>query len=214
MAKKRILKEYTRTEEAFNIYSHGAGIIMAVIATVLMIDKTWGSGLLRLVNGLVFGLSMIILYTSSTVYHATRKPRRRMIMNIVDHAAIYVLIAGTYTPFTLITLKGTMGTVLFIIAWSIALVGILLKTKFTGRFDVLSTILYVAMGWMVVVAIIPLFRALPTTGLWWLFGGGLSYTLGAVIYSIDRINYNHAIFHVFVLGGSFAHIICIYHYVI
>ncbi len=156
---------------------------------------------------------MCFLYFASTVYHKETKPIRRNRLKIFDHCAIYVLIAGTYTPFTLVTLEGETGWWLFGISWSIALLGTILKLFFTGKFDILSTILYVVMGWLIVFAYSDLITNLNPSGVQWLFAGGISYTIGAVLYSISRIPLNHAIFHVFVLGGTFCHFMSVYFYV-
>ena len=132
----------------------------------------------------------------------------------MDHASIYVLIAGTYTPFALVTLQGTFGWVVFGVVWSMALAGIVLKLFYTGKYQTISTIMYVVMGWIIVFAIKPLMQELSPKGLLWLFGGGISYTVGAVLFSFDRIKFNHAIFHIFVLLGTFCHFIAIYYYVL
>jgi len=162
----------------------------------------------------VFGLSLIILYAASTAYHSATGPILRKRLRIVDHASIYVLIAGTYTPFTLITLYGKVGWVIFSATWSLALIGVILKVFFTGKYDRASTIMYVLMGWIIVFAIQPLINNLHPNGIYWLAAGGVIYTIGAILYSIKSIKYNHAIFHLFVLGGSFCHFISIYCYVL
>jgi hemolysin III len=133
----------------------------------------------------------------------------------LDHAAIYVLIAGTYTPFALVTLHGTTaGWVIFVLVWSIAIAGITLKLFFTGRFDKLSTVMYVAMGWIIVIALKPLLQNLAPEGFFWLVLGGVLYTIGALLYSIRKLKFNHAIFHVFVLLGSFCHFMAVFFYVL
>ena len=142
----------------------------------------------------------------------TRKLRKRL--KIFDHAAIYVLIAGTYTPFTLITLNGTIGWVIFGVSWGMALIGIILKFFFTGKYKSISTLMYILMGWMIVFAIKPLIDSLALEGLNWLIAGGVSYTIGAVLYSIEKIKFNHAIFHIIVLIGSFCHFISVFFYVL
>lgn len=156
---------------------------------------------------------MCVLYLASTVYHKAKKPAQRARLKIFDHCAIYVLIAGTYTPFTLITLPNDIGILFCIISWSCAVFGIVLKLFFIGKFDILSTLLYVAMGWLIVFAYSPLVDNLAEKGVYWLFAGGIAYTIGAVFYSIKKIPYNHAIFHVFVLVGSGCHFWAVYQYV-
>ena len=162
----------------------------------------------------IFGSSIILLYAASTLYHSVRERKLRYRLNILDHASIYILIAGTYTPFSLVTLQGSVGWIIFGVVWALAIIGVILKLFFTGRFETLSTIMYVAMGWIIVFAVKPLIDNLSQDGLIWLFTGGISYTIGAVIFSIDRLKYNHAIFHVFVLFGTFCHFLAIYYYVI
>jgi hemolysin III len=215
MSDKQAVKYYAPLEEKLNILTHGIGAILAIVALVLLVVESSGKGsTLQLVSFIVFGISLIILYTASTVYHSTQKPDLRNKLRILDHTAIYVLIAGTYTPFTLVTLEGSLGWTIFFTTWGFALTGIVLKLFFTGRFDVLSTIMYVFMGWIIVFAIKPLMNNLASEGLMWLFAGGAAYTIGAILYSIKKIKYNHAIFHVFVLAGSFCHFMAVYFYVV
>jgi hemolysin III len=161
----------------------------------------------------IYGFSLIVLYAASTFYHAAKEPKLRRKLNIFDHAAIYVLIAGSYSPFTLIILQGSIGWIVFWFTWLFALTGIILKLFYTGRFDKLSTIIYVLMGWQIVFVIKPLIENLATEGMQLLFAGGVFYTIGAIIYSIKKIKFNHAIFHVFVLLGSFCHFASIYLYI-
>ena len=177
---------YPEREEKLNVYTHAFGLIMSVVGLILLIIKanTLG-GSLYVISFMVFGLSLIILYAASTFYHNAKDENHRRLLNIFDHSAIFVLIAGTYTPFTLITLKGEIGWIVFGITWGIALVGIILKLFFTGRFNVLSTTLYVLMGWIIVFAIKPLIQNLPEAGLLWLLGGGVAYTIGAVLVTPD-----------------------------
>jgi len=162
----------------------------------------------------VFGLSMILLYTSSTLYHSAKDITTRGKLQVFDHASIYVLIAGTYTPFTLIVLPGNLGWIMFGIIWTLALGGVIIKLFFTGRFDILLTIMYVLLGWIVVVVLKPLIANLAIEGVILLFAGGIAYTLGAVIYAIKKVPGNHAIFHFLVLIGSLCHFLSIYFYVL
>ena len=206
---------YPPLEEKLNIFSHALGLLLSVAALVLLVVRASLYGnVWHIVSFSIYGTSMILLYSASTIYHNSKKPKIRLRLQIFDHAAIYVLIAGTYTPFTLVTLNGTTGWIMFGITWFFALTGIILKILFTGRFEIVSTIMYVLMGWIVVFAIKPLIHNLPFEGLMWLFTGGISYTIGAVLYSIKKMPYNHAIFHVFVLTGSFCHFIAVYFYVL
>ncbi len=214
MSDKNSSKYYSAVEEKLNILTHGFGALLAIVALVLLVVEASDKGsTLQLVSFTVFGVSLIVLYTASTVYHSAKKPDLRKKLRILDHTAIYVLIAGTYTPFTLVTLEGTLGWTIFFTSWGIALTGITLKLFFTGRFDVLSTIMYVFMGWIIIFAIKPLMNNLAPEGLNWLFAGGVAYTVGAILYSIKKIKFNHAIFHVFVLAGSFCHFMAVYFYV-
>ncbi|RLD75234.1 MAG: hemolysin D, partial [Bacteroidetes bacterium] len=135
-------------------------------------------------------------------------------LNIFDHSAIYVLIAGTYTPFTLLVLKGWVGWTIFGVSWGLALTGIVLKLFFTGKYDTISTIAYVLMGWLIIFAIKPLVNEMPFSGLMWLLAGGVFYTVGAILYSIKKLKYNHAIFHIFVLLGSFSHFMAVFFYIL
>jgi len=206
---------YPPLEEKINILTHGLGFLLSIVALVLLIVRasTYGN-VWHIVSFSIFGTSLVVLYTASTIYHSAKKPKLRMRLQVFDHTAIYVLIAGTYTPFTLVTLSGTTGWVMFGVTWAFALTGIVLKLFFIGRYNNLSTIMYVFMGWIVVFAIKPLINNLPFEGLMWLFAGGISYTFGAVLYSIKSIKYNHAIFHIFVLMGSFCHFMAVYFYVL
>jgi hemolysin III len=204
--------EYSPLEEKLNIYTHAFGFVMSVIGLGFFCFRN-SANTTTIVSLIIFGVSLCVLYLASTAYHSATKASRRAALNIVDHAAIYVLIAGTYTPYTLVTLEGKTGWILFGISWGIALFGVILKLFFTGRYNILSTILYVAMGWLIVFAYKPLLEALHPDGVLWLFAGGISYTVGAILYSIKRIPFNHAIFHVFVLIGSFCHFMSVYFYV-
>lgn len=206
---------YPANEEKFNVNSHLLGIVLSFIGFVLLLIKALAySNILMVVSFSIYGLSMLTLYTASTVYHKSKEPKIRNRLNIFDHSSIYILIAGTYTPFALITLHGFVGWLVFSIVWAFAIVGVTLKLFFTGRFQLFSTLMYILMGWLIVGAIKPLVNNLSTEGLIWLFSGGAFYTLGAVFFSIKKIKFNHAIFHVFVLLGSLCHFVSIYFYVL
>jgi len=206
---------YSPLEERINISSHAAGLFLSLLATVLMVVRASQHGdAWHIVSVCIFGAGLVALYAASTAYHSATQPQLRARLRIIDHATIYFLIAGTYTPFALITLNGIVGWVLFAVSWGFAATGIYLKIHFTGRFDLLSTLMYVFMGWIIIFAVKPLVASLPAAGLYWLVAGGLSYTLGAAIYSIKKIPLNHAIFHGFVLGGSLCHFVAVYFYVL
>ncbi|WP_420318046.1 PAQR family membrane homeostasis protein TrhA [Ekhidna sp.] len=203
---------YTASEERLNVITHGMGVIFSCIGLIFLLTKA--SSKMEIISSVVFGLSLIILYSASTMYHASKKQLKRAQLRIFDHAAIYILIAGTYTPICLITLSQSIGTTLFYIIWAIASCGVFIKLFFTGRFDKLSTFMYVAMGWIAIFAIKPLFDVMTINALLWLLSGGVFYTLGAILYSIRSMPMNHATFHICVLGGSFCHYIMIYYYVL
>jgi hemolysin III len=206
---------YDPKEEKLNVLSHGIGLILSVIALVLLVVfASLEGGLWHIVSFSIYGASLIVLYSASTLYHYVQNPKLRYRLNIFDHASIYILIAGTYTPFTLVVLDGWVGWTIFGVSWGLALIGVILKLFFIGRFDKISTIAYVLMGWLIVFAIKPLVHNLPIEGLLWLLAGGVFYTIGAVLYSIKSIKYNHAIFHIFVLLGSFSHFIAVFFYVL
>ena len=209
------VKHYSETEERINIGSHATGFVLSVVALVLLVRYAaiYGNAW-HVVSFSIFGVSLMVLYAASTVYHSAKNPRFRRKMRIVDHASIYILIAGTYTPFTLVTLHGVTGWVVFGVTWGMAVTGIILKLFYTGKYDSLSTVMYVFMGWIIVFAIKPLINNLASDGLFWLVAGGMAYTTGAILYSIKKIKFNHAIFHVFVLAGSFCHFVAVYFYVL
>jgi hemolysin III len=197
---------YTRSEEIANSLTHGMGFLLSVAGLAVLVtfaalhDDAWA------VTGCaVFGASLVLLYASSTLYHSLRTPRLKHALRVVDHVAIFLLIAGTYTPFMLVNLRGPWGWSLLGIVWALAAAGTTLKIFFTGRFRVLSTLIYLFMGWIVIVAIKPLVVALPREGLIMLFAGGIAYSLGTVFYLWKRLPYHHAVWHLFVLAGSICH---------
>jgi len=209
------VKHYSPAEELTNIVSHALGLVLSVVALVLLVIRASLYGdILQLVSVSIFGVSLIALYAASTFYHSARDVGLRTRLRIIDHATIYVLIAGTYTPLTLIALGGSIGWVIFAASWAMAIIGISLKVFFTGKFDLVSTLMYVFMGWIIVFAIKPLMDNMSSEGLFWLFAGGVAYTTGAIIYSIKKVPFNHAIFHLFVLLGSFCHFVSVYFYVL
>jgi len=193
-------------EEIANVLTHGAGAVASLVgAAVLVTVAALGGDAWKVVGSAVFGTTLVLLYTASTLYHAARSPVARARLKVLDHCAIYLLIAGSYTPFTLIGLRGGWGWSLFGVIWGLAVAGTVFKLFFTGRFPRLSTAVYVAMGWLAVVAIGPMVQRLPAATLAWMVAGGLIYTAGTVFYHSRRIPYAHAIWHLFVLGGSACH---------
>jgi len=211
-----------KLREPLNALTHATGILLSLVGLVwLLIEAARSHSGLHLAGALVFGLSLIALYTASTLYHGLPvSPKMVQILRRVDHTMIYVLIAGTYTPICLVTLKGSMGWWLFGIVWGLAVTGIVLKLVWTKAPRWLYTAFYVILGWLAIFFIVPLFKALPFTGFLWLVGGGILYTIGAVVYAlkppqfqIGRIGF-HEIFHLFILAGSGAHFLVVSQYVL
>ena len=208
-------KQYSPLEEKININSHAFGFVLSCIAFILVLLKPQlNTSLLHTLSFSAFTISLMILYAASTSYHRAVDPIRRARLRVFDHASIYILIAGTYTPFALIALDSELGWNIFITVWVMAIAGVIFKIFFTGRFTIVSTLLYVFMGVMIVFFIEDLQQSLSPQGLFWLSLGGLSYIVGAILYSIKAIKFNHAIFHVFVLFGSFSHFISAYNYIL
>ena len=206
---------YAPAEERLNILSHASGLVLSLLGLVLLVVRAATLGTtLHVVSFAIFGASLVLLYAASTIYHSSTGPAARIRLRTVDHAAIYVLIAGSYTPFTLVVLHGAVGWIMFAASWGMAAIGIVLKLFFTGRFTLISTLMYVFMGWVMVFAIKPLIAAFPGDGIIWLFAGGVSYTLGAVLYAIKTLSFGHAVFHFFVLAGSACHFVAVYFYIL
>ncbi len=206
---------YTLGEELVNAITHGLGTIFSVAATTLMVtasalQQDW----VKLGASIVYGLSLILLYLMSTLYHAIRSVRVKEVLRVFDHCSIFLLIAGTYTPYTLVTLRGPVGWGLFIWIWAAAALGITLNIISIQRFRLFSMICYVAMGWSIMVTVRPLMAAIPAQGLWLLIWGGVAYTGGIVFYALKRRRYFHGIWHLFVLAGSVLHFLSIFRYVI
>jgi hemolysin III len=199
-----------RREELANAVTHGAGLLASVAGGAVLISMAaWFGSASQIVSAVVFVAALILLYSASTLYHAARHERLKAQLKVLDHCAIFVLIAGTYTPFTLVGLKGGWGWTLFGLVWTLAVLGVVFKLFFTGRFHRTSTLLYVAMGWLALIAIGPLVDALPAWTLGWLLAGGIAYTAGTVFYHNERVPYAHAIWHLFVLAGSVLHFIAV-----
>ncbi|MDA9201285.1 hemolysin III family protein [Flavobacteriaceae bacterium] len=202
------------TEEKLNAWSHGLGVGLGIAALVLMllgVDQTNPFGLFSVI---VYGLSIILLFLASTCYHAITSSKRKHYFRVADHIGIYLLIAGTYTPVLLIAIPNGLGWILFWVVWGIAAFGLVLKLFFTGRFERFSTFLYLAMGWLAIIPYAELTTALDAKALALLIGGGVAYTVGVLFYAIEKIPYNHFIWHLFVLGGASCHFFMVYLYVI
>lgn len=209
------LPQYTKLEEWANSLTHGLGAVLSIAGLVIMVVlATLHGDAWHIVSSAIFGATLIMLYSASTLYHAIQSPRIRAIMQRLDHIAILYLIAGTYTPFTLVTLRGPWGWSLFGVVWGLTLFGTVIHLTQLRRFHGLMVALYLVMGWSVVLAMKPLIDALPAVGLWLLIAGGLSYTLGVVFYIRKSLPFNHAIWHLFVLAGSVLHFFSVVYFVI
>jgi len=208
-------KQYTTREEIANSITHGLGILLSIAGLVILCvlacrhGDTW-----HIVSCTIFGSTLVLLYTASTLYHGIPHPRAKKILRVIDHSAIFLLIAGTYTPFTLVNLRGPWGWSLFGSIWGLALLGIILELTPLRRLRLLSLILYVGMGWAVVVAAKPLLESVAPQGLLLLAAGGLAYTLGIIFYVWRSLPHHHAIWHLFVLTGSVLHFFAVLFYVI
>lgn len=204
----------TKTEEIANSVTHGLGALLGIAALVLTVVSAALHGTAtQVVASSVYGSSLVVLYAASCVYHGLAQGRAKRVFRIVDHCSIYVLIAGTYTPFTLVTLSGAWGWWLFGAVWTLAAAGIVFQCLFVGRMVALSTAVYILMGWLAVGAAAPLIRALPRAGLVWLVAGGLFYTGGVAFFASQR-KYAHTVWHLFVLAGSACHFAAVYGYVV
>jgi hemolysin III len=202
-------------EEIFNSITHGAGVLLSIAALVLLIvfSSIYGN-ISHVISCTIFGVTLVLLYTASTLYHSFKKPKIKGILKIIDHSCIYALIAGTYTPFMLVAVRGVLGWSIFALVWLLTIAGIIFKVFFIHRFKIISTIAYLFMGWIIIFAIKPLFDSLQTGGIIWLIAGGLAYTLGTIFYAWKKLPYNHAIWHLFVLTGSACHFFAVIFYVI
>lgn len=208
-------KLYTLGEEVAHALTHGLGVVLAIVGLTVMVARaTLYGATVHVVGAAIFGATLVLMYTASTLYHSIPLPRAKQVLRIIDHSTIYLLIAGTYTPLTLVTLTGSVGWALFATVWSLALVGVIFKVFSTGRFEKLSLAIYLAMGWCVLLAAKPLLRTLDTGGLVLLVAGGLAYSGGVAFYLWERLRYHHAIWHAFVLAGSVLQYFAVLFYVI
>ena len=215
MKERPPLKVYPPQEERINVISHAIGFLLSLVALVFLTIRAVSYGeMVHILSFIIYGASLAMVYLASTLYHNEKEIERRWKLKIFDHAAIFILIAGTYTPFTLVTLNSGLGWLFFGLSWGIAAAGILLKMFFIGRYMWLSMVMYISMGWMSVFIMPPLADGLPPGGVEWILAGGLFYTVGAVLYSIKKIKFNHAIWHGLALIGSFCHFVCVYWYVL
>lgn len=205
---------YSKAEELVNRCTHGFGALLSVVGVIALISLAAGEGdTYRLVSASIYGGAMVTFYSLSTAYHSVRKPYVRYVFRILDHVSIYLMIAGSYTPFALVTLRGAWGWTMMGVVWGLGTVGAVLKIFTIHRLRFIGPLLYIALGWSVVVAFKPLSAALATEGLLLLFAGGVAYTVGVVFFLWDRLPFNHAIWHLFVLTGSACHFGAIFYYV-
>lgn len=210
-AEEPIIGSYSFNEELANSISHGLGIILGIVALTLMLNKGWYSlSPVQLTGVSIYGASFILLFLCSTLYHSIPQLHWKRRLKVLDHCAIYLLIAGTYTPMMLISMNGTETEWVLVAIWSLAAGGVVFKSFFVHRFKALSLTLYLVMGWLCIAILPQLIAHLSTSGFWLLVAGGLSYSIGVPFYAIKAIPFNHAIWHLFVLGGAVCHFLCIY----
>jgi len=208
-------RAWTLGEEVAHSVTHGIGLLAAVAGLVVLLmlaaatRDPW-----RITSCAIYATTLVLLYAASTLYHALAATRARHVFRVLDHSAIFLLIAGTYTPFALVSLRGPWGWTLLGIVWSLALLGVTAKALFGARWPIISTALYLCMGWTVLIALKPLVEHVPARGIAWLAAGGLAYTGGVVFYAWTRLRYSHAIWHVFVLAGSACHYVAVVFYVV
>jgi len=206
---------YSFGEEVANAITHGVGAFLAVVGLVMLTYFASQNGdVWHVTSCAIYGGTLVLLYTVSTLYHSLPQPRAKAVMKLLDHSAIFLLIAGTYTPFTLVSLRGPWGWTLFGIIWGMALVGIIFEASLLRGWTVISLALYIAMGWVVIIALKPLLDHIETGGFLLLLFGGLAYTLGSYFYIWRQLRYHHAIWHLFVLAGSVLHFFAVLFYVI
>ncbi len=204
---------YSLGEEIAHSATHGFGALASVVGLVLMLIRSASDGdAWNVVSSAIFGATMIVMYASSTFYHALTPPRARRVFKILDHSAIYLLIAGSYTPFLLVSLRGGWGWSMFGVIWGLAAGGVVFKAFFAGRYKLVSTLIYLGMGWLCVIAIKPMLANVPSGALVRLLAGGVAYSLGTIFYMWRGMKYHHAVWHVFVLAGTFCHFLAVYGY--
>lgn len=205
-AREKATQLYTLGEEIFHSVSHGLGAALSVAGLTLLVSlAAWFGDAYQVVGFSIYGATLVLAYLASTLYHSFQAPKTKRIFKIFDHAAIYLLIAGTYTPFLLVALRGILGWTLLGLVWGLALLGVVFKVLFINRFQRISVAGYVLLGWLSVVMLRELTLSLPPGGLWWLVAGGVAYTVGVIFYAMKRVRYMHAVWHLFVLAGSVCH---------
>jgi hemolysin III len=197
-----------------NAITHGIGALLAIVGAVCLIAASTRGSAWVVVSCSVFSVTLVLVYLCSTLYHSLVRTGARHVFHILDHSSIYLLIAGTYTPFCLVTLRGPVGWTLFGVEWTLAVAGVIFKSFAVDRFELASALVYLAQGWFIVVAVVPLVHNLGWHGLIWLGAGGVAYTLGIIFFALDRLRYFHALWHLFVLAGSIFHYFGILYYVV
>ncbi len=207
-------EKYTIGEEIANSITHGIGALFGIAGLViLVIFSSFTHDAFKITSAVIYGVSLMIMYLSSTLYHSIQHRKTKQIFEIFDHSSIFLLIAGTYTPFTLVSLNGKVGWTMLTIVWSLTAIGIFLKVFFVKRFLILSTLIYIFLGWMIVFEFEPLISTISNTTLWLLVLGGISYTLGTIFYIWRRLKFGHMVWHLFVLLGSFLHYFAVFNVV-
>jgi len=209
-------KMYSLGEEIANSITHGIGVVFSIVVlTILLVYAIWQRSAISIIGFSVYGFCSIIMYLSSTLYHSFQSPKIKSILRVLDHSAIYLYIAGTYTPITLLSLEGYWRIGILVGVWTLAVLGILFKVFTFNKFEkykIASLTLYIAMGWVVIIAVKPMLEAIPVQFFMWLLAGGIVYTLGTIFYAVKKIPFNHAIWHLFVLAGSVVHFLGIFLY--
>ncbi len=202
----KLVNRYTIQEEIFNSITHGIGALLSIAALVILVAFASINGdVIQIISFSIYGFTLFFLFTSSTLYHSIFHEKSKQVFRILDHIAIYLVIAGSYTPIALVAMKGTWGWIIFVLVWSMAAMGIILKIFTINQSKFFSTFLYIIMGWLIVIASKPMMNTLPPGLFMWLLLGGLIYTLGIVFYICKKIPFNHGIWHIFVLGGTIIH---------
>lgn len=214
MSEETASARYTIGEEFANALTHGFGLLLSVAGLVVLVAAASAFGTREVASCGIYGAALIMVYTTSTLYHSTTHVETKQLLRTLDHIAIFLLIAGTYTPFVLIALRGAWGWGLFAIVWTLAVLGVVFELTALRRFRRAMIALYIAMGWVGLIALKPLVAALPSAGLWLLFGGGVSYTFGVLFYVWRGMRYHHAVWHLFVLGGSVLQYLAVLWYVL
>lgn len=209
------LREQTPAEELANVITHGFGLVLSVIGmAALVLISIWRGTAWHILSCSIFGTTLVVMYLASTLYHGVQSPRLKAIFRTFDHCCIFLLIAGTYTPFTLVVLRSSVGLALCGIIWGLAVAGILFRTLSRKYLQAVLTTAYLLMGWLAIVAIRPLLAAAPLAAIFWIFAGGAFYTIGVVFFCLEKIRYHHTIWHLFVLGGSLCHFLAVLFYVL